>query len=159
MSRGQMLRGQMSPWQLESVLNIHRKLPLKFHQNRVSNSWDIADIDFLWWWWWGVQSHFVVKPNLVLRLGWGFDNTGILHATHTEIFFWWGGQKCPWGTQNLWWRDRPWWGASPWWERGPPILDSPVCHVMPGFQFTGGMPGFQFTEGDAVRFHHDNRME
>ena len=22
----------------------------------------------------GVQSHFVVKPNLVLRLGWGFDN-------------------------------------------------------------------------------------
>ena len=24
---------------------------------------------------WGVQSHFQVKPNLVLRLGWGFDNT------------------------------------------------------------------------------------
>ena len=23
---------------------------------------------------WGVQSHFIVKPNLVLRLGWGFDN-------------------------------------------------------------------------------------
>ena len=22
-----------------------------------------------------VQSHFMVKPNLVLRLGWGFDNT------------------------------------------------------------------------------------
>ena len=21
-----------------------------------------------------VQSHFIVKPNLVLRLGWGFDN-------------------------------------------------------------------------------------
>ena len=25
---------------------------------------------------WGLQSHFIVKPNLVLRLGWGwgFDN-------------------------------------------------------------------------------------
>ena len=23
---------------------------------------------------WGVQSHFVVKPNLVLMLDWGFDN-------------------------------------------------------------------------------------
>ena len=24
-------------------------VPLKFHQNRVSNSSDIADIEFLWW--------------------------------------------------------------------------------------------------------------
>ena len=23
---------------------------------------------------WGLQSHFIVKSNLVLRLGWGFDN-------------------------------------------------------------------------------------
>ena len=23
----------------------------------------------------GVHSHYIVKPNLVLRLGWGFDNT------------------------------------------------------------------------------------
>ena len=23
---------------------------------------------------WGSHSHYVVKPNLVLRLGWGFDN-------------------------------------------------------------------------------------
>ena len=22
---------------------------------------------------WCLQSHFIVKPNLVLRLGWGFD--------------------------------------------------------------------------------------
>ena len=76
MSPGQMLPWQMSPWQMESVLNVHRNLPLKFHQNRVSNSWDIADIEFVWWVGWvgGVQSHFIVKPNLVLRLGWGFDN-------------------------------------------------------------------------------------
>ena len=44
MSRGQMLRGQMSPWQLESFLNVQRNLPLKFHQNWVSNSWDISDM-------------------------------------------------------------------------------------------------------------------
>ena len=47
MSPGQMLPWQMSPRQMESVLNVHRNLPLKFHQNRVSNSWDIADVE-LW---------------------------------------------------------------------------------------------------------------
>ena len=26
---------------------------------------------------WGLQSHFIVKPNLVLRLRWGFDNCDI----------------------------------------------------------------------------------
>ena len=60
----------MSPWQLEFVLNVHRNLPLKFHQNRVSNSWDIADIEFVWW---GMRSHFRVKPNrcvgVEVRLG------------------------------------------------------------------------------------------
>ena len=30
-----------------------------------------------------VQSHFIVKPNLVLRLGWGFDNS-------KKSFFDWG---------------------------------------------------------------------
>ena len=38
----------MSPLQLESVLDVPRNLPLKFDQNRVSNSGDIADIEFLW---------------------------------------------------------------------------------------------------------------
>ena len=42
-----MLRGQMSPLQLEFVLNAHRNLRLKFHQNQVSNSSDIADVE-LW---------------------------------------------------------------------------------------------------------------
>ena len=46
MSPGQMLSVQMSPWQLESVLDVPRNLHLQFHQNRVSNSWDIADIEF-----------------------------------------------------------------------------------------------------------------
>ena len=43
-----MLPVQMLPWQLESVLDVPKNLPLKFHQNRVSNSWDIADIEFVW---------------------------------------------------------------------------------------------------------------
>ena len=45
---GQMLPGQMSPYQLESVLEVPRNLPLKFGQNRASNSWDIADFEFVW---------------------------------------------------------------------------------------------------------------
>ena len=32
------LPGQMSPWQLKTVLNVPRNLPVKFHQNRISNS-------------------------------------------------------------------------------------------------------------------------
>ena len=75
MLRGQMLHEQISPWRLESGLDVHRNLPLKFHQNRVSNSWDIADIEFVWVGGvGGVHSHYIVKPNLVLRLSWGFDN-------------------------------------------------------------------------------------
>ena len=31
---------------MESVLDIPRNLPLKFGENRASNSWDIADIEF-----------------------------------------------------------------------------------------------------------------
>ena len=45
MSPWQMLPGQMSLWQLESVQDSPRNLSLKFGQNRVSNSWDIPDMD------------------------------------------------------------------------------------------------------------------
>ena len=66
----------MSPWQLEYVLNVPRNLPLKFHQNRVSNSWDIADIEFVWVGWGGwCRVILLSNPTLVLRLGWGFDNS------------------------------------------------------------------------------------
>ena len=64
----QILPGQMSSWQLESVLNVHRNLLLKFHQNWVSNSWDIADFEFLWvvggWVVVVVLSHFHVNNNI-----------------------------------------------------------------------------------------------
>jgi len=43
------LPGQMSLWQLVYVKDGPRNLPLKFDQNRVSNSWDIADIECVWW--------------------------------------------------------------------------------------------------------------
>ena len=40
-----MLPGQMSPWQFGSAQDVPRNLLLKFHQNWVSNSWYILDID------------------------------------------------------------------------------------------------------------------
>ena len=40
-----MLPGQISPWQLASVKDGARNLPLKFGKNRVSNSWDITYMD------------------------------------------------------------------------------------------------------------------
>ena len=45
MSPGQMLPGQMSWWQLKSVVYVPRTLCLKFDPNRASNSWDIADMN------------------------------------------------------------------------------------------------------------------
>ena len=70
MLHGQMLPGQMSPWQLKSVQDCPRNLHLKFGQNRVSNSWDVDVVEF------AVvvdQSHFRVKPNLgYVRLSWGW---------------------------------------------------------------------------------------
>ena len=57
-----------------------RNLPLKFHQNWVSYSWDIADIEFVWGGWWGLQSHFIVKPNhcVEVRLGvWQYQNMAL----------------------------------------------------------------------------------
>ena len=69
MSSWQMLPGQMSLWQLKSVQDGPRDLTLKFCQNRVSNSWDIANIEFVWVVVGGVQSHFHVQPPTTLRLG------------------------------------------------------------------------------------------
>ena len=45
-----------------------RNLHLKFDQNQVSSSWDIADIAVSGWVGGGVQCHFHVK--LILRLSW-----------------------------------------------------------------------------------------
>ena len=69
MSRGQKLPGQMLPLQLESVLDVHRNLPLKFHQNWVSNSWDIANIEFVWW---GGCKVIIMSNPTRLRLGYGW---------------------------------------------------------------------------------------
>ena len=71
MSPGQTLLGQMSLWQLESVLDVPRSLRFKFLQNRVSNNWDIANIEFPWWWvvagWFAhLHSHFRVQRWIFL---------------------------------------------------------------------------------------------
>jgi len=52
-----------------------RNLPLKFGHNRVSNSWDITDIEFLWGGGWGgggVVCTVIFMSNLQLQLGWGY---------------------------------------------------------------------------------------
>ena len=71
MSHGEMLPGQLSLWHLESVQDGPRNL---VWLNRVSNSWDIADIEFSGGGGGGappvvgvgvrVKYHFHVKPNL-----------------------------------------------------------------------------------------------
>ena len=63
---------------LESVLDVPRNLCLKFHQNRVSNNRDNADIGCLLGV--GVQSHFRFLPNLKLclvKLSWSCDNKNV----------------------------------------------------------------------------------
>ena len=67
---GQMLPGQMSQWQFESVLDVHRNPPLKFHQNRISNSWDIADIEFVWGGWMGGVCKVILSSNPTVVLCW-----------------------------------------------------------------------------------------
>ena len=47
---GQMLPGKMSPDSWNVFQDGPRNLPLKFSQNRASNSWDIADIEFSGGW-------------------------------------------------------------------------------------------------------------
>ena len=83
---GQMLSGQMLLRQLKSIQYSPMNLRLKFRQNRVSNSWDITDIEFLWGGGlgWGVQSHFHAKPNfgwivveLTLSLVWVVGGGGV----------------------------------------------------------------------------------
>ena len=65
MSPGQMLPGQMLLRQLKSVQHSPMNLRLKFSQNRVSNSWDIADIEFVWG---GVEFTVIFMSNLQLQL-------------------------------------------------------------------------------------------
>ena len=56
-----MLAGQMSLWQLESVQDGPRNLPVQFGHTGASKSWNIANIELVWfgvcgdgkWWlWW-----------------------------------------------------------------------------------------------------------
>ena len=55
----------MLPLKLKSVQDGPRNPSLKPGYNRVSNSWDIADIEFVVvGGGWVDQSHFYVKPNL-----------------------------------------------------------------------------------------------
>ena len=65
MSQGQMLPYQISPLWLEIVQDGPRDLHLKFGGTRVSNSLDIADIEFVWWRW-VCKVIFVSNPALAM---------------------------------------------------------------------------------------------
>ena len=75
---GQMLQGQISPgqmllWQLEIVQDGSRNLPLKFGQNRVSNSWDMLCLNYLPGWVGGWLEKMGIKlsqPQFELKLSW-----------------------------------------------------------------------------------------
>ena len=74
---GKILLRQMALWQLESVLDVPGNLILKFHQNRISDSWDIADIEFVWVGGVGFAKQFSCQTQLRLNCRWvelGFDN-------------------------------------------------------------------------------------
>ena len=64
MSPRQKLPGQMLLQQLKSVQDRPMNLPLKFGQNRVSNSLcgGVSGVEWVGFWG-GLQSHFHVKPN------------------------------------------------------------------------------------------------
>ena len=80
---GQMLPGQMSLWKLVSVRDGPRNLPLKFGQNRVNSSWDIADIEFAWGGW--VVFTVVFVSNLQLQLRLGCSWVGVLTISYSTL--------------------------------------------------------------------------
>ena len=68
-----MLPGQMSPLQLESVLDVHRNLPLKFHQIGSVAAEILLMLSLCGGLGgWRLQSHFVVKPNRFVEVRLGF---------------------------------------------------------------------------------------
>ena len=61
-----------------------KNLFLKFGQNWVRNSWDIADIDFLvvhgWW------TRIIFMSNPTFELSWGCDNSCHLHCCQSTAW-------------------------------------------------------------------------
>ena len=92
-----MLPGQMSLWQLESVLDVPRNLCLKFHQNRVSNSWDIVDIEFVW---------------LGGEMGWVVFAKSFSRLTQLEVISGWVELGLSWGFHKNWTLSMPYFSFS-----------------------------------------------
>ena len=80
MSPGQMLPGQKSQWQLESVVDVPRALCLKFDQNQVIDSWDNVVVVFV-----VVAVIFVVDDDVVDHKN--FALNGVLIVTKVWSVF------------------------------------------------------------------------
>ena len=97
---GQILPGKMSPWQSESVQDFPRNLPLKCHQICVSNSWYIADIEFVFW----VVCKVIFMSNptffsVVLCLCWSC--VGVVTIWKQPQNFWWPQKYGEQSPENL----------------------------------------------------------
>ena len=66
MSPGQMFYGQSFTVAFGNIQDGPRNLPLKFGQKRVSNSWDIVNIEFFLGWW---VCKVIFVSNLQLQCG------------------------------------------------------------------------------------------
>ena len=78
-----------------SILDVPMNLRLKFHQNRISNSWDIGNIEFLWWgggWGGGVVCKVIFMSNPTLgyvRLSWVAVELGVWQNLLLYYFIIW----------------------------------------------------------------------
>ena len=97
---------------------------------------------FLWWWGGVCKFIFMSNPTVVLRLGWGFDNTGILHATHTEIFFFMGGTKVSFGYSKFVMERQTLMGGIPMMGEGSPYIGQSCMSCYAGFPIHWGDAGF-----------------
>ena len=143
-----MLPGQMSPWQLEFVLDVHRNLPLKFHHNRVCNIWDISDVEFVWWVGWcmgwcvGFAESFCcqTQPCVEVRLGfWQYWYTA--RYTHRN-FFLMGGTKVSLGYSKFVMERQTLMGGIPMMGEGSPYIGQSCMSCYAGFPIHWGDAGF-----------------
>ena len=98
----------LDKWQLESFLDVPRNLPVKFHQNRVSNSWDIADVE-LWanvtWTnvaWTNVTMESVLDVPMNLHLK--FHQNRVSNSwdiANIEFLWWWWGVVGGWFAKSF----------------------------------------------------------
>ena len=104
-----MLPGQMLLWQLKPVQDSPMNLHLKSRQNRVSNSWDITNIEFLWWG--GVVCKVIFMSN----------------PTFVELLLHWRWVRVLTKIWSVW--KKLWWGSNIFKWLGLSVAPNPECGI------------------------------